>query len=148
MPAKKTPAARQPSGPSTVKKGPAKKAPAKKRPAKKAPGKKAAAEPHAPKAPAKKALSAKQSRATQPLDVDAVLTSLRRLATKENREGLARFGIPKDKALGVSMGKIHVLAKKLGKNHELAPALWATDVYEARLLCAFLSDPTLLTPSQ
>ncbi len=94
------------------------------------------------KAPAKRAATG----ATEH-DVDEVLAQLRRLATKENRDGLSRFGIVTDTALGVSMGKIHGLAKRLGKSQTLATQLWATNVYEARLLTAFVADPALVTPA-
>jgi hypothetical protein len=37
---------------------------------------------------------------------------------------MARYAIPSDKAFGVPVGKIQQLAKRLGRNHELATALW------------------------
>lgn len=82
------------------------------------------------------------------LDVDAVVTSLKRLGTKKTREGMARYAIPYDNAFGVSVGNIRKLGKELGRNHELALALWKTGWYEARMLAAFVDDPTLVTPAQ
>ena len=61
---------------------------------------------------------------------------------------MARFGIPSDNALGVSVAEIRKLAKQLGPNHELAKALWRTGVYEARMLTAFIAEPARVTPSQ
>jgi len=81
-------------------------------------------------------------------NVDAVVESLKRLATKRTRDGLARYGIPSDNALGVTIGDIQKLAKKIGRDHDLAEALWQTGWYEAGLLASFVDDPALVTPTQ
>jgi 3-methyladenine DNA glycosylase AlkD len=60
---------------------------------------------------------------------------------------MARYAIPSDKALGVLMGDIQKLAKLLGRDHALALALWKTDVYEARMLCAYVDEPERVTPA-
>jgi 3-methyladenine DNA glycosylase AlkD len=80
--------------------------------------------------------------------VESALTWLKRHATKRTREGMARYGIPSDNALGVSVADIRLLAKQLGRNHELAAALWDTGVYEARMLTAFVDEPGRVTPAQ
>ena len=46
------------------------------------------------------------------------------------------------------MANIKTLAKRLGRSHELAGALWKTGWYEARLLTSFVDDPTQVTPGQ
>lgn len=81
-------------------------------------------------------------------DVDAVIASLKRLASKKYRDGMARYAIPADKAFGVPVGDMQKLAKKLGRNHELAAALWETGWYEARMLACFLDEPQRVTPAQ
>ncbi|MCU1233615.1 MAG: alkylation repair enzyme [Candidatus Solibacter sp.] len=68
--------------------------------------------------------------------------------TKANLDGMARYGIPSDNAIGVAMRDIKALGKKLGCNHRLAVALWDTGVYEARMLATFVGDPAQLTPAQ
>jgi 3-methyladenine DNA glycosylase AlkD len=73
---------------------------------------------------------------------------LKRHSTKKTRDGMARYGLPSDNALGVSVGDIRALAKLLGKNHDLAAALWDTGVYEARMLTSFVDDPALVTSAQ
>lgn len=61
----------------------------------------------------------------------------------------ARYGIvTKDKTFGVPMAKLHRLAKQLGRDHALAQALWATGIYEARMLAIFVEEPARITPSQ
>jgi len=80
--------------------------------------------------------------------VQAVLTQLRSLSTLATLDGMARYAIPSDHALGVAMRDIKVLGKRLGTNHPLAVALWSTGVYEARMLASFVGDPEQLTSAQ
>lgn len=77
-----------------------------------------------------------------------VVEQLRGLFTAKDRANLARFGIDAPTALGVSMANIQKLAKRLGRDHALAEELWATGVYEARLLCAFVEQPERVTAAQ
>src|ERR1043166_1825555 len=79
---------------------------------------------------------------------DDVVTRLRKLGSKSVRDGMLRYGIPNENAFGISVGKIHKLGKELGRNHELALALWETGFYEARMLAAFVDDPKLVTCAQ
>jgi 3-methyladenine DNA glycosylase AlkD len=80
--------------------------------------------------------------------VQTTLAALEALSTKRDLENLPRFGITAKDALGVSMAKIQTLAKTLGRNHELANALWDTGCYEARLLTAYVAEPARVTPAQ
>jgi 3-methyladenine DNA glycosylase AlkD len=62
------------------------------------------------------------------------------------REGMARYGIRVDRALGgVGVPALRATGKRLGRDHELAGALWATGIHEARLLAAFVDDPFQVT---
>ncbi len=81
-------------------------------------------------------------------EVETLLASLQRSATKGTLDGMARYGIPADHAFGVSMGDIQKLARRLGRNHELAAQLWETGWYEARLLAAYVDDPACVTADQ
>jgi 3-methyladenine DNA glycosylase AlkD len=80
--------------------------------------------------------------------VQSALSWLERVGTQHDRENLAKFGITASKAFGVSIANIQVLAKRLGRNHELAAALWKTGWYEARLLTSFVDEPARVTPAQ
>jgi len=80
--------------------------------------------------------------------VETVIESLKRIASKKVRDGMARFAIPSDKAFGVSVGTMRQMAKKLGKNHELAEGLWKTGWYETRMMAAFVDEPSEVTPAQ
>ena len=76
------------------------------------------------------------------------LAWLEKNASKAVREGMARFALPSDNAYGVPMNRIHALAKTLGRDHELALALWDTGRYEARLLAAYVDEPAKVTAAQ
>lgn len=77
-----------------------------------------------------------------------VLAFLRKRGSKKNIDGMARYAIVADNAYGVSVGDLRDLAKTLGKSHELATALWKTEVYEARMLAAFVDEKARVTPTQ
>jgi 3-methyladenine DNA glycosylase AlkD len=80
--------------------------------------------------------------------VQAALKWLKGRSTKATLDGMARYAIPSENALGVAMKDIKALGTKLGRDQELAAALWETGVYEARMLCSFVGDPVKLTPAQ
>ena len=80
--------------------------------------------------------------------VAIALAWLKKHSKKSIRDGMARYAIPNDKALGVLMGDIQKLAKQLGRDHALALELWKTDVYEVRMLCAYVDEPERVTPAQ
>ena len=80
--------------------------------------------------------------------VEFALTWLKRHSTKATLEGMARYAIPSDHAFGVAMKDIKALGTMLGRNQALAVALWATGVYEARMLASFVGDPERLTAGQ
>jgi 3-methyladenine DNA glycosylase AlkD len=91
---------------------------------------------------------AKRAGASVEDQVQAALTALEKLSTKRDRENLARFGITAPKAFGVSVSNIQKVAKKLGRNHDLAGELWKTGWYEARMLTSFVDEPARVTPAQ
>lgn len=80
--------------------------------------------------------------------VRGALLWLESKSTKRDRENLARFGIDAKKTYGVSMANIQVLGKRLGRDHDLAAALWATGWYEARMVACFVDEPERVTPAQ
>lgn len=79
---------------------------------------------------------------------DAVVAELRRLGSRAGREGMARFALPSEKAFGVPMAAMQNLAKRIGRSHGLAEALWRTGWYEARTVAAFVDEPERVTPAQ
>lgn len=81
-------------------------------------------------------------------DVSMALAWLERRGTKKNRDGMARYGIVAPKVFGVSMGTMRSLARRLGKRHDLAEALWTTGWYEARMLAVMVDEPERVTAAQ
>ena len=80
--------------------------------------------------------------------VEEVVASLKRMGSKSVREGMVRYGLPPDNAFGIPVGKMQKFAKDIGRNHELALALWQTGYYETRMVAAFIDDPALVTAAQ
>ena len=62
-----------------------------------------------------------------------------------NREGMARYGINTARALGVSIPALRLMARRLGKDHRLAEALWASEIHEARILASMVADPLAMS---
>lgn len=74
---------------------------------------------------------------------------LERQGSKAYREAmLTRYGITAPMSYGVKVGMIQQLAKRLGKDHDLAEALWKTGWYEARMLSSYVDDPARVTSVQ
>jgi 3-methyladenine DNA glycosylase AlkD len=80
--------------------------------------------------------------------VSQVVGELRRLGTKRNVEGMARYGIRAKKVFGVSKPKLDALAKKLGKNHALGLELWSTGIQDAKILAGLICEPGKVTAEQ
>ncbi len=82
------------------------------------------------------------------MTVKQILSRLESLGNPKNVAGMARYGIIAKKVYGASAPAIRSLAKEIGKNHELALKLWNTEIYDARILAAFIDDPKLVTEEQ
>jgi 3-methyladenine DNA glycosylase AlkD len=77
-----------------------------------------------------------------------VLETLKKLEDPKNVAGMARFGIKPAVALGVSKPALRMLAKNLGRHHDLAQELWASGVHEAMVLASMIDDPAEVTADQ
>jgi 3-methyladenine DNA glycosylase AlkD len=81
--------------------------------------------------------------------VKSLMAKLESSATPKIRDEMGpRYGVHTDKAFGIAVGTLHKVAKEVGKNHELALALWDTGWYEARMLASFIDEPEKVTPQQ
>jgi 3-methyladenine DNA glycosylase AlkD len=80
--------------------------------------------------------------------VERVVGELRRLGTKRNVEGMARYGIRAEKVFGVSKPKLDALAKKIGKNHALGLELWSMGIQDAKILAGLISEPGKVSGAQ
>ncbi len=77
--------------------------------------------------------------------VEEVLKELRALADPAAVAGMARFGIRSRNVLGVSVPEQRALARRIGRNQQLAEALWQTGIMEARTVASFIGDPAAVT---
>ncbi len=74
-----------------------------------------------------------------------VIAHLRGIASDDNREGMKRYGIKIDRALGISHGAQRDIAKKIKRNHERAFELWASGITEAQFIASVTADPRRFT---
>ncbi|MCR5859552.1 DNA alkylation repair protein [Mesorhizobium sp. J428] len=74
-----------------------------------------------------------------------VIAHLRTLGSEENRQGMKRYGIRIDRALGISHGEQRRIGKLIGRNHERAFELWASGIVEARFIASITADPKRFT---
>ena len=81
--------------------------------------------------------------------VDEAIAWLQKRGSKRIVDDMSsRYAIHTTQAFGVRVGTIQQLAKQLGRNQELAEALWKTGWYEARMLTAWVAEPDRITPAQ
>jgi 3-methyladenine DNA glycosylase AlkD len=107
------------------------------------------------KAPSRSSsIPTRRSKATRALHRDRrwtcqeCLKELRRLGSRKNVEGMARFGIRAKKVHGVSKPKMDALAKRVGRNHSLALQLWNSGVHDARILAGMVDEAKFVTATQ
>jgi 3-methyladenine DNA glycosylase AlkD len=74
-----------------------------------------------------------------------VIAHLRSLGSEENRQGMKRYGIRIDRALGISHGVQRDIAKKIKRNHERAFELWKSGIMEAQFIASATADPKRFT---
>lgn len=82
------------------------------------------------------------------MNYNQVIEKLKSLESPKNVEGMARYGINPKNNLGVSIYILRPIAKKIGKNHDLALKLWGSGIHDARLLACFIDDPEKVTEKQ
>jgi len=78
----------------------------------------------------------------------SILRELKSLSDQMAVEGMSRFGINPQNIYGVSIPDLRRIAKKVGKNHRLAQALWRRRVHEARILAGMIDEPALVSEKQ
>lgn len=61
---------------------------------------------------------------------------------------MSRFGIDTRNALGVTVTELRGLARRIGRNYDLAAALWESEIHEARILATMVDDPAHVTEAQ
>src|SRR5437016_2104025 len=76
------------------------------------------------------------------------LEELRALGERRNVDGMARFGIRAKVVYGVAKPKMDELARRIGKDHQLALELWASGVHDARILAGMIDLPREVSSEQ
>src|SRR5512133_2781811 len=90
------------------------------------------------------------------MTLDDIRSCLSSLADSKSLEGMARYGIATDRALGIPMPAVRGLAreinaayrKDLAARHDLAGQLWESGVHEARILAGLIDVPRLVDEVQ
>ena len=77
---------------------------------------------------------------------DEIIRKLRAAADPTFREGMTRFGIAVDRALGVHVPEIRRIAKSAGCDHALAMRLFASGVHEAQIMASIVADRRQFRP--
>lgn len=78
----------------------------------------------------------------------SVLAELRAHANPRNVEGMARFGIKSANVLGLNVPTLRAMARRMGRQHDLALELWDSGIHEARMLASMIDDPHAVTLRQ
>ena len=78
----------------------------------------------------------------------SILRDLRSLADPKVRAQMSYFGVHVEKAHGISVPELRRIAKKIGKNHELANELWTSGIHEAKNLAGMIGEPEKVTAAQ
>lgn len=78
-------------------------------------------------------------------NANQVIEYLQSQRDESNIEGMGRFGIDTETALGISNTTLRAIGRKIKRNHDRAIELWASGIREARLLAAFTAEPKRIT---
>lgn len=74
------------------------------------------------------------------------MAALEKAGSAQTRKTYARHGAP-EPMFGVSFAVLKALLKRIGVDHELAGALWATGNFDARNLAVKVADPARMSPA-
>ena len=81
------------------------------------------------------------------MKVEEILNRLREAGSPENVAGMARFGIRPMLAYGAGTPALRSLARAIGRNQDIAEALWASGIYDARALATLVADAKQISES-
>jgi 3-methyladenine DNA glycosylase AlkD len=79
---------------------------------------------------------------------EEILRYLKAHANPAGAQGMAKFGIRTETALGLSMPFLRRTAERIGVDHALAGRLWRSGIHEAQILAALVDDPSRVTSAQ
>ncbi len=73
---------------------------------------------------------------------------LSHLGDQEAIQGMAKYGIPPERNFGVPIPELRKLAKKIGRDHQLAQELWKHGGRETRILACMVEDQKAVSEEQ
>ena len=82
------------------------------------------------------------------MSAESIIAEMKSKADPRAVEGMARFGISSANTLGLSIPVLRGMAKKVGRDHQLAQALWRSRIHEAQILASFVDEPSKVTEGQ
>lgn len=82
------------------------------------------------------------------MEASDVLKELKSQQNPHNVAGMARFGINPDNTYGIPIPVVRKMAARIGKDHQLALALWKSGIHEARILAGMVDDSWQVTETQ
>ena len=74
------------------------------------------------------------------MDFEEIIDFFEENQNKDNIAGMNRFKINSDKIYGIKMDVLRKLAKKIGKDHDLALKLWDHGYHESRILATIIEE--------
>jgi 3-methyladenine DNA glycosylase AlkD len=77
-----------------------------------------------------------------------IIHNLQTMTSQDAVDGMRRFAIVTDTALGISNPDLQKLARQVGNNHHRALQLWNSGIREARLMAIYTAEPALLTQNE
>lgn len=82
------------------------------------------------------------------ISYEEIIQMLEENADPDALAGMARAGITPEQAYGVKIPILRKIAKKSGRNSELAKKLWSKNTRETRILACMIEDPKTITEAQ
>ena len=82
------------------------------------------------------------------MEYHEIIEELESLSSPEDVDGMARFGIKPQNTFGVKIPELRNIAKKIGKDHNLAKKLWESGYRETGILACMIEDPSRVASEQ
>ena len=72
--------------------------------------------------------------------VEKIIKEIKSFSSAKGKSKQEYFGINAGNSFGLTTPQMRMMAKKIGKNHELALQLWKTGIHEAKHIAIFIAD--------
>ena len=82
------------------------------------------------------------------MQLDEIMREFKSKSSRESIEGMARFGITPDKTFGIRIPELRKMAKRIGKDRELAHKLWEMGYRETMILASMIDIPEQVNEEQ